>query len=35
MKNLKRWFLVVRTAMEANILVRNLDDFPFDGPRRK
>ena len=34
-KHLKRWFLVVRTAREANTLVRDLDDFSFDGPLRK
>ena len=34
-KHLKRWFLVVRTAREANNLVRDLDDFSFDGPLRK
>ena len=29
---LKRWFLIVRTAREANTLIRDLDDFSFDGP---
>ena len=34
-KYLKRWFLVVRTAREANTLIRDLDDFSFDRPLRK
>ena len=32
---LKRWFLIIRTAREANTLVRDIDDFSFDGPLRK
>ena len=33
-KYLKWWFLVIRTAREANTLVGDLDDFSFDGPLR-
>ena len=33
--SLKRWFLIIRTAREANSMVRDLDDFSFDGPLRK
>ena len=32
---LKRWFLVVRSAREANTSIGDLDDFSFDGPLRK
>ena len=32
--HLKRWFLIVRTAREAHTMVRNFDDFSFDGPLR-
>ena len=32
--SLKRWFLIIRTAREANTMVGDLDDFSFDGPLR-
>ena len=34
-RHLKRWFLIIRSAREANTMVRDLDDFSFDGPLRK
>ena len=33
-RHLKRWFLIVRAAREGNTLIRDLDDFSFDGPLR-
>ena len=33
-KHLKRWFLIVRGAREAHTMVRDLDNFSFDGPLR-
>ena len=33
-KHLKRWFLIARSAREANTMVRDLYDFSFDGPLR-
>ena len=32
--HLKRWFLLIRSAREAHTMVRDLDDFSFDGPLR-
>ena len=31
---LKRWFLIVRSARETNTLIRDIDDFSYDGPLR-
>ena len=33
-KHLKRWFLIIRAAREAHTLIRDLDDFSFNGPLR-
>ena len=32
--SLKRWFLIIRAAREANTMVGDLDDFSFNGPLR-
>jgi hypothetical protein len=32
--SLKRWFLIIRAAREANNMVGDLDDFSFNGPLR-